>query len=122
MPRPTRSLHGALVALLIDLTIGGSGSAAARGVPVDGGLVRSTTWNGSILTRGIPFAAPPLGRFRWKPPQPVLAWKGVRASVDKPPSCIQGDQGWNHSDFLNQSEDCLTLDVRTPRFGGKLPV
>jgi para-nitrobenzyl esterase len=75
-----------------------------------------------MLFRGIPFAAPPLGPLRWKPPQPVLSWKGVRQSLDRPPSCIQPDQGWNHSDYVNQNEDCLTLDVRTPALGGKLPV
>ena len=75
-----------------------------------------------MLFRGIPFAAPPLGPFRWKPPQPVRPWKGIRQSLDQPPSCLQNDAGWNHGDFLNQSEDCLTLDVRTPSPRGKLPV
>ena len=97
-------------------------SYPAEVVPVDGGDVRASEWNGSLLFRGIPFAAPPLGSLRWKPPQPVIPWKGVRSSVEAPPSCTQGDQGWNHADFLNQNEDCLTLDVRTPKLGGKLPV
>ena len=121
MRRPTRLLTkaflGAFVALLM-----GCGPAPAQIIAVDGGQVRGREWNGSMLFRGIPFAAPPLGSLRWKPPQPAAPWKGVRESAEHPPSCIQGDQGWNHADFLNQSEDCLTLDVRTPRFGGRLPV
>jgi para-nitrobenzyl esterase len=94
----------------------------AQTIKVDGGLIRGKAWNGSLLFRGVPFAAAPLGPLRWRPPQPVHSWSGVRDSLDRPPSCIQPDQGWNHADFLNQSEDCLTLDVRTPALGGKLPV
>ena len=96
--------------------------AESEAIKVDGGLVAGKAWNGSLLFRGIPFAAPPLGPLRWKPPQPVRAWTGVRESLDQPASCIQPDQGWNHSDFLIQNENCLTLDVRTPALGGKLPV
>jgi len=97
-------------------------SAGAQAVAVDGGLVRGKEWNGSTLFRGIPFAAPPLGKLRWKPPQPVRAWAGERASLDQPASCLQNDYGWNHGDFLIGNEDCLTLDVRTPSTTGRLPV
>ena len=121
MVRPTRSLVTAFLCLLL-VTLAGCRPAAAQVVQTETGRVSGKTWNGSLLFRGIPFAEPPLGPLRWKPPQPVRPWKGVRESADRPPSCIQGDQGWNHADFLNQSEDCLTLDVRTPKLGGKLPV
>lgn len=91
-------------------------------VPVDGGKISGQSWNGSTLFRGIPFAAPPVGKLRWKPPQPVVSWQGVRASLKQPASCIQNDQGWNHADVLIGREDCLTLDVRTPSMTGKFPV
>jgi para-nitrobenzyl esterase len=96
--------------------------AASQVVKVDGGLVHGVSWSGSTLFRGIPFAAPPVENLRWKPPQPVIPWKGVRESLDQPPSCVQNDQGWNHGDFVIGREDCLTLDVRTPSITGKLPV
>jgi para-nitrobenzyl esterase len=96
--------------------------AAAQVVRVDGGLVRGKVWNDSTLFRGIPFAAPPVEGLRWKAPQPVIAWAGVRDSLDQPPSCVQNDQGWNHSDYVIGREDCLTLDVRTPSLSGHLPV
>ena len=96
--------------------------AVAADVKVDGGVVRTEPWNGDLLVRGIPFAAPPLGALRWKPPQPVAAWRGVRESLKQPWSCLQNDYGWNHGDFVIGNEDCLTLDVRTPALGGKLPV
>ena len=97
-------------------------AAHAQVVKVDGGSVSGKAWNGSTLFRGIPFAAPPLGNSRWKPPQPVRPWTGVRASIEQPASCLQNDHGWNHGDFVIGNEDCLTLDVRTPSLTGKLPV
>ena len=97
--------------------------AASQVVNVDGGAVRGKAFDGGgIMFRGIPFAAPPIENLRWKPPQPVVPWKGVRASLDQPLSCVQIDQGWNKDDFNLGREDCLTLDVRTPDIAGKKPV
>ena len=96
--------------------------AYAQVVPVDGGSIRGSEWNGGHLFRGIPFAAPPVGELRWKPPQPAIPWKGVRDATAQPASCIQNNQEWNYSDYLIGKEDCLTLDVRTPSMSGKLPV
>jgi para-nitrobenzyl esterase len=95
---------------------------AAQTVMVDGGAISGKSWDGSMVFRGIPFAAPPLGALRWKPPQPVHRWTGARQSLQQPASCLQNDYGWNHSDFLIGNENCLTLDVRTPSMRGKLPV
>jgi para-nitrobenzyl esterase len=111
-----RHLLFAVLATLMGVT------ARAQVVPVDGGSVRGSEWNGGHLFRGIPFAAPPVDKLRWKPPQPVIPWKGVRDATAQPPSCIQNSQDWNYSDYLIGNEDCLTLDVRTPSMTGKLPV
>jgi len=111
-----------LTVLMTALSLISCGRTNAQSIRVDGGVVRGQEWNGSMLFRGIPFAAPPLGILRWKPPQPVRPWRGVRDSLEQPASCVQPDQGWNHSDFLIGNEDCLTLDVRTPSITGKLPV
>jgi para-nitrobenzyl esterase len=96
--------------------------ACAQVVVVSGGSVRGSEWNGGYLFRGIPFAAPPVDEQRWKPPQAVTPWKGVRDVTRQPASCVQNDQGWNYSDYLIGSEDCLTLDVRTPSLNGRFPV
>lgn len=120
MLRTLFARRSVLAALAIASTA--AGPALAQVVPVDGGRVSGVDWNGSKLFRGIPFAAPPIGKLRWKPPQPVIPWRGVRASQRQPASCIQNDQGWNHADFLIGREDCLTLDVRTPSMTGRLPV
>ena len=97
--------------------------AAAQIVPVTGGSIRGKTLeDASEIFRGIPFAAPPVENLRWKPPQPVIPWKGVRDATAQPASCVQIDQGWNYSDYSIGNEDCLTLDLRTPSMKGKLPV
>jgi para-nitrobenzyl esterase len=75
--------------------------------------------------RGIPYAAPPLGALRWKPPQPVAPWTGVRRAERFGPRCMQralfADMVFR-SDGV--SEDCLYLNVWTPakRGGTRLPV
>jgi para-nitrobenzyl esterase len=61
------------------------------------------------IYRGIPYAAPPIGELRWKPPQPVKSWTGVRECIewaDRAPQSAAGLGG--------VSEDCLHLNVMTP--------
>ena len=75
------------------------------------------------IFRGIPYAAPPVGDLRWKPPQPVVPWEGIREctqfSAISPQIDILG-----MSSGLPLSEDCLYLNVVTParRPDEKLPV
>jgi para-nitrobenzyl esterase len=94
-------------------------------VAVTGGLIRGvSTVDGTALFRSIPFARPPIGELRWKPPMPVEAWEGIRdVSRDAPP-CLQAPFGWNDSLAAESSEDCLYLQIRTPRMDAqaKLPV
>jgi len=80
--------------------------------------------DGRRLFRGIPFAQPPVGSLRWKLPLPPRPWRGIRDATRSGPSCIQIDYGWNHGNALRQSEDCLYLEVATPRLAParKLPV
>jgi len=65
--------------------------------------------------KGIPFAAPPVGDLRWKPPQPVKDWPGARKADQFGPRCMQravfGDMGFRSN---GMSEDCLYLNVWTP--------
>jgi para-nitrobenzyl esterase len=74
---------------------------------------------------GIPFAAPPVGPLRWKPPQPAAKWHGVRQATSFGSRCVQQE---HYSDMVfrdpGESEDCLTLNVWTPaaKAEGKLPV
>ena len=84
-------------------------------VSTDHGAVRGeVTADGRQLYRGIPYAAPPTGPLRWKPPQPVRAWKTTRDATVSAPSCPQVDRGWNTKAATFASEDCLYLEVGTP--------
>ena len=119
------------------LTAVTAGSALAQGriegapVAVDGGAVTGK-WTASARVRaylGIPFAAPPLGDLRWKPPQPVTPWQGVRAATSFGPQCLQpgGSPKSVYFEYsggdLPMSEDCLSLNVWTPAGPAKdLPV
>src|SRR5580692_807685 len=75
--------------------------------------------------KGIPFAQPPIGSLRWRAPQSVAAWNGVRQAKEFGPRCMQqpiyGDMGFRSN---GMSEDCLYLNVWTPAKSGgeKLPV
>src|SRR5580658_7794838 len=75
-------------------------------VSTDAGLVSGTTVAaGDIrMFKGIPFAAPPVGPLRWREPQPVKSWTGVRRCVDCGPNPIQ--ENWGEC-----NEDCLYLNV-----------
>jgi para-nitrobenzyl esterase len=74
---------------------------------------------------GIPFAAPPIGPLRWKPPQPAAKWHGVRQATSFGSRCMQQTH-YDDMQFRDpgESEDCLTLNVWTPaaKPKGKLPV
>ena len=64
---------------------------------------------------GIPYAAPPVGPLRWKPPQPAARWTGVRQATSFGFRCMQ-QEPFRDMVFRDpgESEDCLTLNVWTP--------
>jgi para-nitrobenzyl esterase len=89
---------------------------------IEGAGLQST---GVRIFRGIPFAQPPVGDLRWKEPQPVKNWQGVRSAAQFGPRCMQaavfGDMNFRSN---GMSEDCLYLNVWTAAKSGKerLPV
>jgi para-nitrobenzyl esterase len=85
-------------------------------VHVQSGLVQGTMENGVTTYKGIPFAAPPVGDLRWRAPQPLRAWSGVRNADQFAPACMQvpivnKDLGM---ESVTRNEDCLYLNVWTP--------
>jgi para-nitrobenzyl esterase len=102
------------------------GATAGEQVKTDKGVVEGITASSGIrIFRGIPFAAPPTGELRWKAPQPVKSWTGVRPATGFGANCMQrqvfGDMGFRSN---GASEDCLYLNVWTPAKSAseKLPV
>jgi para-nitrobenzyl esterase len=90
------------------------------------GLVRGLKEGGVNIFTGIPFAAPPVGEFRWRPPQPVIPWEGVRDAKEFGPGCAQaGFGGVPGTIARGSSEDCLYINVWMPAGvskGENLPV
>jgi para-nitrobenzyl esterase len=83
-------------------------------VRIDGGLIRGASVAGAYSFRGLPYAAPPTGNLRWRPPQPAPGWPGVRDATQFGPGC---PQALEKNPFLPPgtiSEDCLNLNVYTP--------
>jgi len=126
-PKAPDSIMRRLLPLMTIASILTLGSGAGAQVRIDSGLVEGlpASHPGILVFRGIPYAAPPLGRLRWAEPQPVAPWEGVRKAVDFGPRAMQGPI---YSDMIfrdnGPSEDCLTLNVWTPAgpAGGNLPV
>ncbi len=70
---------------------------------------------------GIPYAKPPLGDLRWRPPQPPERWKGLRDAIAWSDQAAQG-QAYQRFGEGGMSEDCLYLNVTAPKGAHKLPV
>lgn len=94
-------------------------------VKIANGLLQGIDDSGIRTFKGIPFAAPPVGYLRWKEPQAVSNWTGIRKADKFGPRAMQraifGDMGFR-SDGM--SEDCLYLNVWTPALSANdnLPV
>lgn len=88
-------------------------------VKVQGGLVQGVKENSIAVFKGVPFAAPPVGALRWKAPQPVDKWDGVKKTTGFAASPYQAG-----NPPAGKSEDCLYLNVWTPAKSSKekLPV
>lgn len=94
-------------------------------VKTNDGILEGTNESGIKVFKGIAFAAPPVGDLRWKAPQPVQKWDGVKEAKEFGPNPMQenifGDMNFGTS---KMSEDCLYLNIWTPSktMDEKLPV
>ena len=113
------------VALFAAVGLAGPVSAAIPQAKVTGGVVAGEVSGGLSMFKGVPFAAPPVGPLRWKAPQPVRPWAGVRQATHFGAGCMQNPaMARQMGALVPLSEDCLFIDVWTPAKarGETLPV
>lgn len=94
-------------------------------IEVAGGRIRGGEDRGTWRFAGVPYAAAPVGSLRWRPPQPVAPWSGVRSAEDFGPIAPQTSPISGLAipgEPVEQSEDCLALNVWTPGLDGRRPV
>jgi len=89
-----------------------------RPVRVTGGRIMGSEDGALNEYFAIPFAAPPVGELRWRAPQPVVPWKGIKTTRDYSPACSQTAAWISHP----KSEDCLYLNIWAPQNAKHLPV
>lgn len=129
---PRRGAAAALVAAalgcLLPATLCTAANQPATRVDLPAGTIEgvkiSVNDTALLSFRGIPYAAPPVGELRWKPPQPLTAWAGVRDASQFGARCMQLAMFRMEFRSRAMSEDCLFLNVWTPSLsaGEKLPV
>lgn len=98
--------------------------ATAQQVTIDTGAVTGVTADDIASFKGMPYAAPPVGPGRWSTPTPAAYWNAPRDATSYGPDCMQNPLPGIEPGSRPMSEDCLTLNVWTPRpvKGAKLPV
>src|SRR5580658_6509848 len=89
-------------------------AAVAQQVVTESGTVSGIRSNGLSVYKGIPFAAPPLGDLRWRPPVHAASWTGTRKAEAFAPACMQVGISMPGETPPAVSEDCLYLNIWTP--------
>jgi para-nitrobenzyl esterase len=112
--------RGTLWAVVAAVALAGAASARAAGTAlearVDGGAVRGRVEHGVVAFKGIPYAAAPVGRLRWLPPQPVKPWTGVRPALHYGPDCMQVPFPGDAAPLRTKpAENCLDVNVWRPK-------
>lgn len=117
---------GRVVAMVCGLALGGVVNAGDETVvQIPSGALQGALGGGVVSFRNIPYAAPPVDALRWRAPQAVVPWTGVRDATAFGNDCLQNRMSWDNAmSSQPTSEDCLYLNVWTPRpaANAKLPV
>jgi len=115
-----------ILGLLVLLGVTISAQESTPKVKTELGVIRGVYEDGVDSFKGIPFAAPPVGEFRWRAPQPLSPWEGELDATEFGANCAQS--GWGGAPGTisdGSSEDCLYLNVWKPadaNTGANLPV
>ena len=108
--------------LLTALSIHAAGPPVVRS---PAGIAQGAIESGIRVFRGLPYAAPPVGSMRWKPPVPAPVWNGVRDATKFGAACFQPKPraASIYADPpARMSEDCLFLNIWTPEGARNTPV
>ncbi len=111
--------------VLLCFTLPAAGADTPPVVTVSAGKLRGESTGNVHVFKGIPYAIPPTGAMRWKPPLPVPKWKDTRDATQFGAACIQPKGKPDSIYFWNlpkTSEDCLYLNVWAPANAHKAPV
>lgn len=114
-----RHIFGAAV-LAATMITGCAVHAQAPIVHTSLGDLSGSTADGVRAFKGVPYAMPPVGDLRWKPPVPAKAWSGTRDATQFGNDCMQKPRPGSRAPGI--SEDCLTLNVWTPAKAGEAKV
>ena len=121
---PKRWPRGAVLAVVAILGTPAIARAASSSgaVKTDAGPVAGVVSDGVVAYKGVPFAAPPVGELRWRPPQAPSAWTAVRLADQYGSDCMQNPFGGDAAPLgTPPAEDCLFLNVWTPAKRGEKP-
>ena len=112
-----------LAATMLGATLASAADGQQTRVKIDTGTLDGARSGDTLVFKGIPYAAPPVGPMRWRPPAKPAAWKGARDATRYGAACPQDDahkEPWAQVGTL--SEDCLFLNVWRPARTGTYPV
>jgi para-nitrobenzyl esterase len=118
------SRHRRIATLIAMALMATTAMAANNVITLDGGKLRGSESAGISSWKGIPFAAPPVGANRWRAPQPVPAWHGVRDATEYGHDCMQVPFPSDAAPLgTTPAEDCLFANIWRPSASAKkLPV
>ncbi len=113
------------MALILCAALGGHAAAAPVKASLDTGVIVGEAQGGVSAFKGVPFAAPPTGALRWRPPAPIAPWSTERPALAYGPACPQPTfpthpNGGGYRGAT--SEDCLTVNVFAPTHARRAPV
>ena len=107
-------MRTAVIGTAILAALGAGRVAAPPRATIDTGIIEGLDTAGVMVFRGIPYAAPPVGDLRWRPPQPPTHWTGARPASQLGHNCVQHQPYGDIDPFAaGVSEDCLYLNVWT---------
>jgi para-nitrobenzyl esterase len=109
----------ASIAIALALAACGGGEDSGPRAETDKGFLQGFYSGDMRAFLGIPYAAPPVGQSRWKAPQPAASWSGFRNATQYGNVCPQAAGAFGTA---STNEDCLYLNVYTPRGTGPFPV